>query len=660
MKVVTQVIIAFVSVIVMFSVTNAFTVYRSTSAKANLAEIIQSSLSLNEMANNLQHQSQSIDLQLNDILVLDKIDTVDIAKVDLQNSYEHLVQSVSSAHFFEDYTQKQLIELIGSWRQISNQLVESKKEIISLDQKIIRDRKELENIAASSDIIFKRVVDKRTDIDEFLRKDIEAYLEKRNAAIALSNRILFSRDLEDAISTQKQIKYLESIIAEEEDYLLDELVDLNNDRDYQKISEQLKEYLFSTSGVSATQINLLNKIKYVQDLKEQYSNYKSGFADHLKQIVSVVRDNNQKLKSNVTTVLDTIVSFQLVTLVVCVVFVLFAGSILTHKIKKPIGYVLSVLERMVNGDYTQRVNTAGWSEEFTYLTKQLEKVIKTNSSLINQVKNNNSELKEQSQDNSQAIGNVCETGNDQMLSMHSISAAAEQLENISKDTQSAVTKVMGHTHLIQEFVETTLISVDAMVTGNEELNQRIAESSKTISDVENRTSDISQIITVIDEIANQTNLLALNAAIEAARAGEHGRGFSVVSDEVSNLAKQTTHSTHKIQKMIDNLNRASATAVQGMSSCSTQMEQNTLHLQQVKTVINQINEHISDLVVETDVITRSSTEQFQSCSHIATAVADVVSGLEVSISALENVNERSSHLLSLSKQQHRELDKFNT
>lgn len=660
MKVVTQVIIAFVSVIVMFSVTNAFTVYRSTSAKANLAEIIQSSLSLNEMANNLQHQSQSIDLQLNDILVLDKIDTVDIAKVDLQNSYEHLVQSVSSAHFFEDYTQKQLIELIGSWRQISNQLVESKKEIISLDQKIIRDRKELENIAASSDIIFKRVVDKRTDIDEFLRKDIEAYLEKRNAAIALSNRILFSRDLEDAISTQKQIKYLESIIAEEEDYLLDELVDLNNDRDYQKISEQLKEYLFSTSGVSATQINLLNKIKYVQDLKEQYSNYKSGFSDHLKQIVSVVRDNNQKLKSNVTTVLDTIVSFQLVTLVVCVVFVLFAGSILTHKIKKPIGYVLSVLERMVNGDYTQRVDTAGWSEEFTYLTKQLEKVIKTNSSLINQVKSNNSELKEQSQDNSQAIGNVCETGNDQMLSMHSISAAAEQLENISKDTQSAVTKVMGHTHLIQEFVETTLISVNAMVTGNEELNQRIAESSKTISDVENRTSDISQIITVIDEIANQTNLLALNAAIEAARAGEHGRGFSVVSDEVSNLAKQTTQSTHKIQKMIDNLNRASATAVQGMSSCSTQMEQNTLHLQQVKTVINQINEHISDLVVETDVITRSSTEQFQSCSHIATAVADVVSGLEVSISALENVNERSSHLLSLSKQQHRELDKFNT
>jgi methyl-accepting chemotaxis protein len=660
MKVVTQVIIAFVSVIVMFSVTNAFTVYRSTSAKENLAEIIQSSLSLNEMANNLQHQSQSIDLQLNDILALDKIDTVDIAKIDLQKSYEHLVRSVSSAHFFEDYTQKQLTELIGSWHQISNQLVESKKEIISLGQKIIRDRKELENITASSDIIFKRVVDKRTDIDEFLRKDIEAYLEKRNAAIALSNRILFSRDLEEAISTQKQIKYLESIIAEEEDYLLDEFVDLNNDRDYQKISEQLKEYLFSTSGVSATQIDLLNKIKHVQDLKEQYSNYKSGFADHLKQIVSVVRDNNQKLKSNVTIVLDTIVSFQLVTLVVCVVFVLLAGSILTHKIKKPIGYVLSVLERMVNGDYTQRVNTAGWSEEFTYLTKQLEKVITTNSSLINQVKNNNSELKEQSQDNSQAIGNVCETGNDQMLSMHSISAAAEQLENISKDTQSAVTKVMGHTHLIQEFVETTLISVDAMVTGNEELNQRIAESSKTISDVENRTSDISQIITVIDEIANQTNLLALNAAIEAARAGEHGRGFSVVSDEVSNLAKQTTHSTQKIQKMIDNLNRASATAVQGMSSCSTQMEQNTLHLQQVKTVINQINEHISDLVVETDVITRSSTEQFQSCSHIATAVADVVSGLEVSISALENVNERSSHLLSLSKQQHRELDKFNT
>jgi len=74
----------------------------------------------------------------------------------------------------------------------------------------------------------------------------------------------------------------------------------------------------------------------------------------------------------------------------------------------------------------------------------------------------------------------------------------------------------------------------------------------TMTEINDASRRIADIIGVIDSIAFQTNILALNAAVEAARAGEQGRGFAVVAAEVRSLAQRSATAAHEIKALIGN------------------------------------------------------------------------------------------------------------
>jgi methyl-accepting chemotaxis protein len=98
-----------------------------------------------------------------------------------------------------------------------------------------------------------------------------------------------------------------------------------------------------------------------------------------------------------------------------------------------------------------------------------------------------------------------------------------------------------------------MASIGKAIDGMKEIKASVENTAGYIRKLGGRSEEIGQILNVIDEITDQTTLLALNAAILAAQAGEHGKGFSVVADEIKNLAERTSVSTQEIGELIQSV-----------------------------------------------------------------------------------------------------------
>lgn len=111
-----------------------------------------------------------------------------------------------------------------------------------------------------------------------------------------------------------------------------------------------------------------------------------------------------------------------------------------------------------------------------------------------------------------------------------------------------------------------------------------------MSQIEQSSGKIVQIITVIDDIAFQTNLLALNAGVEAARAGDAGRGFAVVAQEVRELAQRSANAAREIKTLID-------TSRNHVSSGVTLVNETGEALQTIEKHVLDIHQHVGAIVV---------------------------------------------------------------
>ncbi|MFT5294805.1 MAG: methyl-accepting chemotaxis protein [Colwellia sp.] len=141
-----------------------------------------------------------------------------------------------------------------------------------------------------------------------------------------------------------------------------------------------------------------------------------------------------------------------------------------------------------------------------------------------------------------------------------VQGAREIMDALGQATETVNTlseQVVNNAQATQQAMETSQSRVAQVLAASESTSIAAQQSKTAITSLFQSVDSVTSIVDVISAIADQTNLLALNAAIEAARAGEHGRGFSVVADEVRQLAGKTQDSLKQISQRLDQLQSAS-------------------------------------------------------------------------------------------------------
>nr|WEZ47516.1 methyl-accepting chemotaxis protein TlpC [Bacillus subtilis] len=335
---------------------------------------------------------------------------------------------------------------------------------------------------------------------------------------------------------------------------------------------------------------------------------------------------NQSILASLTQSLFT--QFAIVLVIVIMVSVILV-LVFTRKINKRLNALKSAFESAGNGDMTIEVSDKTGdelSELSVYYNKmrmKLNDTIQTVQQSALQLASASQQLSAGAEETNQASEKITEAVQqiangvqDQITRIESSESSLKQASADIRDISANTAAIADKGQLAQSKADIGQKEIANVQAQMDAIHQSIQKSGEIIHQLDGRSKQIEQILSVITQIADQTNLLALNAAIEAARAGEQGKGFAVVADEVRKLAEESQQSAGQISKLIIEIQKDMNRSARSVEHVKTEAAEGVTMIQRTRDAFKEIAAATGEISAEISDLSASVTNISASAHHI--------------------------------------------
>lgn len=352
---------------------------------------------------------------------------------------------------------------------------------------------------------------------------------------------------------------------------------------YNYSRDSVQEHIFELESLikDKKQLNLLNQIKPLVTKKYEELAYSINVRrnDSFEAAKSIVESNegkifmdeirrlssememyeNELLKKRMDTshnneeiVKNTIFILTLVAIIIVILLVIYYIRIIAI----PLRNISLVANNIANGNLTSDFKNIDRDDEVGKLSKAFQIMQRKLNEQLIEIKEGVNVLSSSASEIMSTVSQLSTSAAETATSISETTSTISEVRQTAKVSSQKAEDISNRAETSDQVANKGLDSIQQSLDGMHQIKEQMNSIAEIVIGLSEKSQSIEEIVSSVSDLSEQSNLLAVNASIEAAKAGEHGRGFSIVAQEIKNLATRSKESTKQIKGILNEVQKS--------------------------------------------------------------------------------------------------------